>query len=148
MKRVLLLLAAAAFVACGRTQPNKTADPASPQNGVEVLSFHTRQRCPTCVAIEQLTREVVETDFAAQLSDRTLVFRVVDISEDEALADKYEVTWSSLLVNRHENGAESVNDLTKFAFANARTNPDKFRAELKAAIGEMLKETGPKATSL
>ena len=140
MKKLILLLSATALVACGQPPQNKTAESASPSNGVEVLSFHTKQRCPTCVAIEQLTRKVVETDFAAQLADGTLVFRVVDISAEEAFADKYEVTWSSLLVNRHKEGAESVNDLTKFAFANARTNPDKFRAELKATIGKLLNE--------
>lgn len=140
MKKLLLLLAVAAFVACGQNPGPKSAEPASPSCGVEVLSFHTRQRCPTCVAIEKLTREVVETDFAAQLANGTLVFRVVDISQNEALADKYEITWSSLLVNGHKDGAERVNDLTKFAFANARTNPDKFKAELKTEIAKLLGE--------
>lgn len=139
MKR-WLFLAAIAFVACGRNQNNKPAPSESPSDRVEVLSFHTRQRCPTCVAIEQLTREVVEADFAAQLADGKLVFRVVDISGDEALADKYEVTWSSLLINRHKDGTQSVSDLTGFAFANARTHPGKFKAELKARIEKLLGE--------
>ena len=140
MKKLLLLLAAAAFVTCGQSPRQEAAESLSPSNGVEVLSFHTKQRCPTCVAIERLTREVVETDFAAQLADNTLTLRVVDISEDEALADKYEIAWSALLVNRHKDGAESVTDLTKFAFANARTNPDKFKAELKDQIEKQLGE--------
>lgn len=138
MKKLLLLIAVA-LVACGQPRQNKAAESPPPSDGVEVLSFHTKQRCPTCVAIEQLTREVIEGNFTEQLTDGRLVFRVVDISMDEALADKYEVTWSSLLVNRHKDGAESVEDLTKFAFANARTNPDKFKAELKSKISEQLK---------
>lgn len=138
MKKLLLLLVAAAFVACGQTPKNKTTVSTVQTDGVEVLSFHTKKRCPTCIAIEQRAREVVETDFAAQLADGKLVFRVVDISEDEALADKYEVTWSSLLVTQRKNGGESVNDLTKFAFANARTNPEKFKAELKTVIEKLL----------
>lgn len=133
-------MVAVSFIACGQSSAPKSAEAASPVNGVEVLSFHTKQRCPTCIAIEQLTREVVETDFAAQLTDGSLTFRVVDISENEALADKYEVPWSSLLVTRHKDGAESVNNLTTFAFANARTNPDRFREELRARIGKLLGE--------
>lgn len=31
---------------------------------VEVLYFHGKQRCATCMAIEQQAREVVEKDFA------------------------------------------------------------------------------------
>lgn len=138
MRKLFLLLVSVAFTACGQPSGAQVAEPAPMADGVEVLSFHTKQRCPTCVAIERLTREVVETDFAAQLADRRLVFRILDISENEALADKYEITWSSLLVNRSENGVSSVNDLTKFAFANARTHPEKFKAELKAEIGKQL----------
>lgn len=138
MKKLLLLLVAAAFVACGQTPKNRASESAVQTEGVEVLSFHTKKRCPTCIAIERLAREVIEEDFATQLADGKLVFRVVDISEDEVLADKYEVTWSSLLVTRHKNGGESVNDLTKFAFANARTNPEKFKAELKTEIDKLL----------
>lgn len=138
MKRLLLLTAAAAFVACGQNPAGNSGDSIRSSDGVEVLSFHAKKRCPTCIAIEILTREVVEADFAAQLADSSLVFREVNISEEEALADKYEVTWSSLLVIRHLKGAERVTDLTKFAFANARTNPEKFKAELRAAIRKQL----------
>lgn len=84
--------------------------------------------------------EVIESEFAAQLADSTLVLRIVDITDNGELADRYEVTWSSLLVNRHDDGQESVNDLTQFAFANARTNPEKFKAGLKAEIEKFLAE--------
>lgn len=112
MKKLLLLLVAVAFVAYSQTSKNRAPESAVQTDGVEVLSFHTKKRCPTCIAIERLAREVIEKDFAPQLADGKLVFRVVDISEDEALADEYEVTWSSLLVTRHTSGGESVNDLT------------------------------------
>ena len=138
MKRLLLLTVAAAFVACGQKPAGNSVDSIRSSDGVEVLSFHAKKRCPTCIAIENLTREVVEADFAAQLADSSLVFRVVNISEEEALADKYEVTWSSLLVIRHRKGAERVTDLTESAFANARSNPEKFKAELRAAIRKQL----------
>ncbi len=138
MEKLLLPIIAAAFVACGRTPENQALGSAVQTDGVEVLSFHTKKRCPTCIAIERLAREVVEKDFAAQLADGKLVFRVVAISEDGALADKYEVTWSSLLVIRHKRSGESVNDLTKSAFADARMNPEKFKAELKTEIEKIL----------
>lgn len=140
MKRGLILLLSAVFMACGQSSSNKSDKPQVRQNGVEVLSFHAKKRCPTCIAIEQLTREVVESEFATQLADSSLVLRVVDIAENEELADQYEITWSALLVNRYKDGKESVTDLTRFAFANARTNPEKFKAELKVQIEKMLAE--------
>lgn len=83
---------------------------------------------------------MVESEFATQLADSSLVLRVVDVAENEELADQYEITWSALLVNRYKDGKESVTDLTRFAFANARTNPEKFKAELKSQIEKMLAE--------
>lgn len=109
------------------------------RDGVEVLSFHARKRCPTCRAIEQLTREVVAGEFAAQLADGTLRLHVAEISEEPELAERYRVTWSSLLVCRRSDGQEQVVDLTRTAFAHARTAPDLFRHELKEQIEQMLR---------
>ena len=60
--------------------------------------------------------------------------------ENETVADKYEKSSSALRENLYKDGKESVTDLTRFAFANARTNPEKFKAELKAQIEKMLAE--------
>ena len=140
MKNLLLLFAGATlFSACGHNPKSKTETVAQADR-IEVLSFHGKQRCPTCIAIEKLTREVVESDYAAQVADSSLVFRVVDLTENEALADRYEVTWSSLLVNKWLNGKETVQDMTEFAFANARNNPETFKAGLKTEIEKLLAE--------
>ena len=80
------------------------------------------------MAIETGVKEVLETDFAGQ----------VGAGENGALADKYEVTWSALLLNKWRDGKETVTDLTRFAFANARTNPERFKAELCAEIRKQL----------
>lgn len=39
------------------------------------------------------------------------------------MADRYEVAWSALLLNKWRDGKETVTDLTRFAFANARGKP-------------------------
>lgn len=45
--------------------------------------------------------------------------------------------FSSIIVKAEK---ERVRNLTQFAFANARTNPDKFKAGLKAEIEKLLAE--------
>lgn len=96
--------------------------------------------CATCMAIEENTQEVVNTLFSNEVKNGELVFRIVDIStaEGEALADKYEVTWSSLFVNKWKDGNESSSDMTKFGFGNARNNPDKFKQGLADKIRQSL----------
>lgn len=98
---------------------------------VEVLYFHTRRRCATCKAIESRTRELVEQAYARETADGRVALRIVDISQDPATAERYGVAWSSLLIcSKGAEGRERVKDLTSFAFANARTAPDKFREGL------------------
>lgn len=142
MRKILFaMLALAGLVACGNNSPKAVAETAQ-RDGVEVLCFHGAKRCATCIAVEKGAKEVVETDFAGQIKDGEVNFRIIDITKPEnvALADKYEITWSAILVIKRQDGKETITDLTKFAFANARTNPDKFKAELKAEIAKLLKE--------
>ena len=51
-----------------------------------------------------------------------------------------DMKWSALLLNKWRDGKETVTDLTQFAFANARTNPEQFKAELCAEIRKQLGE--------
>ena len=106
-----------------------------------MLYFHGKQRCITCNAIERLTKEVIEQDFAQQLKDGKIIFKVIDIStkEGEKIANTYEVTWSSLYINKWQNGKESRNNMTDFGFSHAKGSPDVFKAGVKKKIEELLK---------
>lgn len=145
MKKLLLIsLMCLGLVSCGnRTSDNgKNTETMPEKDCVEVLYFHSKQRCATCIAIENNSRAVVEEQFREQLNDGTLVFRSIDISENEnrEIAEKYEVTWSSLFVSKWKDGKEQYENLTEYAFANASTAPDTFKAGLAQKIKGMLEE--------
>lgn len=118
-----------------RTQPQKTKD------RVEILYFHGKQRCATCVAIEKNAKEAIEAQFADELKNGTVVFKSIDISnaENEKIAGKYEVTWSSLFVSKWTDGKETYENLTGYAFANARTAPDTFKSSMIEKVRALLK---------
>lgn len=102
MRNILfILLAVVALSSCGGTPKAKSqATVVSEQKEyVEVLYFHGKKRCITCNAIERLSKEVVENDFKG---NEKVIFKVIDISttEGEEIANKYEVTWSSLFINK------------------------------------------------
>ena len=109
-------------------------------DGVEVLCFHSKQRCATCIAIEKNARTAIDSAFADRLADGTLSFRIIDISkpENEAIAEKYQVTWSSLYIVSHKNGQEKAENMTEFAFSNARKSPGEFKKGLVDKINEMI----------
>lgn len=131
------------LAACGRNQNAnvQAAAQTEQEDAVEVLYFHGKQRCITCNAIERLTKEVIEQDFAQQLKDGEIIFKVIDIStkEGEKIADAYEVTWSSLYINKWQDGKESRNNMTDFGFSYAKGSPDVFKAGVKKKIEELLK---------
>ena len=139
MKLSLILLALMIGLTACAVDAQKNED--TPKDGVEVLYFHGKQRCATCQAIEKETKSLIDAQFADAVKSGKVRFRVVDITkaENEALADKYEITWSSLVIVKYNNGKETSENLTQFAFANARSNPAQFKKELAAKINRMLK---------
>lgn len=133
MKRSFLLIAFSLFALLTMAQGKG-------KDYVEVLYFHGKQRCKTCIAIEKYAREVVAEDYAQELKNGQVAFRVVDIStsEGEKIAKNYRVTWSSLYVNGWKKGKETRNDMTTFAFKNARTNTREFKKGVSAKISNLL----------
>lgn len=128
------------LTSCGNGAETTNAK-APEKDRVEVIYFHGKQRCATCMAIENNSKELVNSMFANEIKNGAVVFKTVDIStpEGEKIADKYEVTWSSLFVNKWEKGKETRNNMTDFGFANARKNPDVFKKGLAEKIRQSLK---------
>ena len=145
MKGVLYVIAAVAlFVACGNGAKNKAVSEEKSQltgDRVEVLYFHGAQRCVTCNAIEAETKALLDSVYAKEIKAGKVVFKEVDISkkENEKLADKYEVTWSSLFVNGWKEGQETVNNMTDFAFSYVKAAPDTFRKGVREKVDSLLR---------
>ena len=129
MKAATLLLAAALLYACGGSRHRVTVE-AVADDCVQVLYFHGKQRCATCTAIERLTREVIDS-----IGSEKVVLRIIDIAENEALADRYQAGWSALILDR--NGR--VENLTRMGFSYAKDQPATFKARLNDAITRMSK---------
>ena len=84
-----------------------------------VYYFHGKQRCPSCIAIQKVTEDTYVQHLA---KNGDVKYKEVDISlkQNEALADKYEITWSSLVIA----SANEVKNLTEYAFGLAMRNPE------------------------
>ena len=143
MKHLFLIAISLLLLSCsGKPKTENKQEVSAQGDRVEVIYFHGKQRCVTCRAIEQLTNEVLEATFRNQIDKGAVVYKVIDISKKEngQIADKYEVTWSSLFVNGWKDGKENVNNMTEFSFSNARKSPDKFKEGIKNKVDELLKQ--------
>lgn len=121
MKKIFVFLVVTLiWTACGNSKESSetTVPIALLQDGVEVLSFHSKQRCPTCIAIENETRNLLNSSFEQEMADSTIVLRVFDLSEKEnqQIAEHYQVSFSSLILVKYVNGQPEVHNLTEYAF--------------------------------
>ena len=84
---------------------------------------------------------MLDTYFVNEVKSGKIQYRIIDISQpvNEKIADKYEVSWSSLFVNKWKKGKETKNNLTDFAFSYAKSSPAQFKTGLKKKIDELLK---------
>jgi hypothetical protein len=133
MKKLsLVLMLAIAFVACKNAGTNETQiiDTSDPTI-VNVFYFHGKQRCKTCNAVQDVAKETIKTTFA---NNDKVRFIEINTSEkgNEALIEKYEVTWNALIIAKGEDFIE----ITDHAFATAVKNPQSLRSLI---IGEVTK---------
>ena len=107
---------------------------------LEVYYFHPTERCPIDQSIEANTTTVVQTYFAKQIKDGTILCKVLN-TEDKAntkIVSKFNINAQALYIVKLDKGKEIQKDLTRFAFDYGKSNPGKFKADLKGEIEKAL----------
>ena len=71
--------------------------------------FHTTQRCMTCLAIEQFSKEALQEQFAEALESGLLEWHVVNVDEPQNrhFVDDYEIVTSSLVFVDFRDGKQA-----------------------------------------
>lgn len=127
MKKFLItLFVPLLLISCKQNnQNNQTNNEAIAEAKVKIYYFHGKQRCKSCVAIQKVAEETFNETYK---NNKDVIFQEVDFSkkENDALAEKYEVAWSSLIIATDEK----YQNLTDIAFANALSNPQVLKEEI------------------
>ncbi len=99
---------------------------AAADDAVKIYYFHGRMRCATCIAIQEAAQQTYKEHFTG---NDNVTFHEIDFSDraNSALADKYEIAFSSLIIAK---GEEHV-DITELAFYNVMNKPDLLRQAIK-----------------
>lgn len=105
---------------------------------LDLYYFHGQRRCPSCLAVEQATQDLLNSDFKKERDAGVLKFTVLNYEkpESQALVQKYAV-WGSALLLVNKKG-EMV-DLTEKLFRTARHKPEQFREDLRSVIQRQLR---------
>lgn len=99
-----------------------------------VYYFHNTRRCPTCMAIESVTIDVIQKEYSEALENGNIVFETYNAEEEanKELVKKLNVTGSALIV---VTGDEKL-DLTSKGFMYALKEPEKLKKALREALNQ------------
>lgn len=131
-----------------RTAPLPTSDTdmaagdkeqATQSDKVIVYAAHMTFRCEQCTKIEWFARELLENEFSAELADDRLEFRTVDYMGNPDFAKKYNISSSTIVVVRIEDGEEQGFQRLDEVWTKTR-DKEEFFDYVRAAIVESLGE--------
>jgi len=102
---------------------------------IQILYFHGDRRCPTCIKVGEVSITLFNSKYASNIK---VVYKDVNIDKEEnkAIAEKYQIAGSSLLID--VNG--DVKNITVDAFKYARTEPAKLETLITDIIENGLKK--------
>lgn len=107
------------------------------QDKLTVLYLHSSIRCVTCNAMEKMTREVLDADFAEEMRAGRIEFRIDDFQENDAIARKYDIRASNVVLVRIRDGEEQqfrrLDELWELA-----SSPARFKDHVRQAIRQQL----------
>lgn len=142
MKRIfgflfLLTLIGSDYSFSAGTSSNSEGSSVVTGKNITVYYFHFSRRCMTCNNVEKVSKEAVETQYAAQVKAGEISFKSVNLDEKdgEAIGAKYKIEGQTLIVI---SGDKRI-DLTDKGFMYANDSPAKLKAEIKKAVDGMIK---------
>jgi len=136
---ILFTVVAISILGCSQAQTSKV-NPGSDQVKVLVYYFHGTHRCPGCIGGENATVKALYELYKDKMDDGIIRFASVNIDEQQnkTLAEKYQISWSSLLIVKQFKGKEEKVDLTEQSFAYGKSEPEKLKTIIQLTIDKML----------
>lgn len=143
MKQLLMImLSLLSLTACGN--PNtKTADKANVEKTAQkadeptvyVYYFHGKQRCKTCITVEDVAKSTIKNAYAGNPKVRFTEVKNYETG-NASLVEKYGAMWNALIIAKGNDHIE----ITKQAFANAVNNPEALKELIKTEVDKRLAE--------
>jgi len=96
---------------------------------VYVYYFHGKQRCKTCIAVQNHAKEAIDQMYGGNQNVQFMEVLIEDAGYKE-LVEKYGVSWSTLIVAK----GDDYIDITQNSFAN----PEGVKELLKAEVDRRL----------
>ena len=138
--KFVFLIISVLFFTC--KQPVKQVDNFIFSAKVEIFYFHPTKRCAICNAVENNTQKLLAELFKNQIDKGNIRFTSFNFEEErnQEIVNKYQISFSSLLLIKRDSINEIKIDLTDKAFQYAQIKPAKYTEILKTEIEKLLKD--------
>ncbi len=83
-----------------------TTAPAMPAGRIQAYYLHGSIRCVTCNTIERTAKQLLDSEFTKEMADGRITWREVNFEQEPALAKRYNVAASTLVLVKEVNGKE------------------------------------------
>jgi hypothetical protein len=115
------------------------SEPTTQNSELKIIVYylHTTFRCVTCNEIERLAKTLVETEYAEDLAAGRIEWREADFQQDEALAKRFNVVASCVVVANVEDGQETGFQRLDDVWTRYE-NPSDFNQYVGSAINKYL----------
>ncbi len=124
------------------TAPPASANQSTQANRVEVIYFHTPQRCATCLCFEERIVYVVKTYFQNEVNNGTLIFQIVELGDKQTaeLARKYNAIGKQLFVNTVADNNDHIVDIQDIWDWRCLADKSGFDDKVRNVIEQSLEE--------
>lgn len=136
----LLLAFAGMTLAVQVAKEFRTVEPMQLAEGLNVVCTHATQRCPTCVAVESLTRHTLDESYRDAVAAGHIVFRTVNYEKPEiaAFAGEFKVATATVVLVNVQNGKVIAGKNLVNESWRLYTDEPEFKKMLKTQIDAML----------
>lgn len=123
--------------------PPPVDNPSVPANRVDIVYFHPKIRCASCISVELRTKDVINAYFKDAVDSGKLTFQDYELnSQNSVMIKKYGALGSQLFITTVKNGVEKINHIEEVwlpRILNDGVAFDKFMHDL---LSQSLKEVG------
>ena len=137
---VLLLAFAGVTLAVQVAKEFCTVEAIQLAEGLNVVCTHATQRCPTCIAVERLTQELLDESFQDAVTSGNIVFRAVNYEQPEiaVFAGDFKIATATVVLVNVRNGEVVAGKNLANESWNLYTDELAFKKMLKEQIDAIL----------
>lgn len=111
------------------------------KDAVVAFYFHAKQRCYTCNTLEKYAKEALESNFPEEMSNKTLAFQSVDVTEpaNQHYIQDYQLSAQAVVLQKVKNGEVVASKKLDKIWELVRDEAA-YKAYIKDSTQEFLKE--------